>query len=96
MNVGIIGGGISGVTLHRFLKHPSDVLEAAPVPGGLCGGPAALTTGSGRAHLTATGVLVGDSRQTTTASTAKFQHLLPGRRRLGARLRAARQSALRA
>src|SRR5438132_12838772 len=36
MNVGIIGGGISGLTLQRFLKHPCEVLEAAPVPGGLC------------------------------------------------------------
>ena len=36
MNVGIIGGGISGLTLQRFLKHPCAVLEAAPVPGGLC------------------------------------------------------------
>lgn len=36
MNVGILGGGISGLTLQRFLRHPSDVLEKAAVPGGLC------------------------------------------------------------
>lgn len=36
MNIGILGGGISGITLQRFLKHPSEVLEAASAPGGLC------------------------------------------------------------
>ena len=36
MHIGILGGGISGLTLHRFLKHPSEVLEKAAVPGGLC------------------------------------------------------------
>src|SRR5690349_9485208 len=36
MNVGILGGGISGLTLQRFLKHPSLVLEKDSVPGGLC------------------------------------------------------------
>src|SRR5215471_16299743 len=36
MNIGILGGGISGIALQRFLKHPSEVLEAASVPGGLC------------------------------------------------------------
>ena len=36
MHIGILGGGISGLTLHRFLKQPSEVLEKAPVPGGLC------------------------------------------------------------
>jgi protoporphyrinogen oxidase len=36
MNVGILGGGISGLTLQRFLRHPSEVLERAAVPGGLC------------------------------------------------------------
>lgn len=36
MHIGILGGGISGITLHRFLKHPSEVLEKAAVPGGLC------------------------------------------------------------
>jgi protoporphyrinogen oxidase len=36
VNIGILGGGISGLTLQRFLQHPSDVLEKAAVPGGLC------------------------------------------------------------
>src|SRR5215468_4712491 len=36
MNIGILGGGISGIALQRFLRHPNEVLEAAPVPGGLC------------------------------------------------------------
>jgi protoporphyrinogen oxidase len=36
MNIGILGGGISGLTLQRFLHHPCDVLEKAPVVGGLC------------------------------------------------------------
>jgi protoporphyrinogen oxidase len=36
MNIGILGGGISGLTLHRFLRHPAEVLERAAVPGGLC------------------------------------------------------------
>jgi protoporphyrinogen oxidase len=36
MNVGILGGGISGLTLHRLLRHPAEVLEKASVPGGLC------------------------------------------------------------
>lgn len=36
MNVGILGGGISGLTLQRFLDHPSEVIEKASRPGGLC------------------------------------------------------------
>jgi protoporphyrinogen oxidase len=36
MNVGILGGGITGITLQRYLNHDSEVLEAAPRPGGLC------------------------------------------------------------
>src|SRR5947209_19265233 len=36
MNIGILGGGISGLTLQRFLEHPSEVLEKASRPGGLC------------------------------------------------------------
>lgn len=36
MKIGILGGGISGLTLQRFLEHPSEVLEKAPRPGGLC------------------------------------------------------------
>lgn len=36
MNIAILGGGISGLTLQRFLEHPADVLEKAPVVGGLC------------------------------------------------------------
>jgi protoporphyrinogen oxidase len=36
MNIGILGGGLSGLTLQRFLRHPSVVLEKEPVPGGLC------------------------------------------------------------
>ena len=36
MNVGILGGGITGITLQRYLQCPSEVLEAADRPGGLC------------------------------------------------------------
>jgi protoporphyrinogen oxidase len=36
MKIGILGGGISGLTLQRFLEHPSEVLEKASRPGGLC------------------------------------------------------------
>src|SRR5262249_52906050 len=36
MRVGVLGGGISGVTLQRYLKHPSEILEASPHLGGLC------------------------------------------------------------
>jgi protoporphyrinogen oxidase len=36
MKIGILGGGISGLALQRFLDHPSEVLEKAPVVGGLC------------------------------------------------------------
>jgi len=36
MHVGILGGGLSGVALQHFLKHPSEVLEADARPGGLC------------------------------------------------------------
>ena len=36
MVVGILGGGISGIALQYFLRHPSEVLEAATTPGGLC------------------------------------------------------------
>jgi protoporphyrinogen oxidase len=36
MQIGILGGGISGLTLQRFLEHPAEVLEKAPRPGGLC------------------------------------------------------------
>ena len=36
MHIGILGGGISGIALQRFLEHPSEVLEAASQPGGLC------------------------------------------------------------
>ena len=36
MNIGILGGGISGVTLQRFLRHPSVVFEKDERAGGLC------------------------------------------------------------
>jgi protoporphyrinogen oxidase len=36
MKIGILGGGISGLTLQRFLEHPAEVLEKASVVGGLC------------------------------------------------------------
>jgi protoporphyrinogen oxidase len=36
MKVGILGGGITGITLQRYLRHPSEVLEAADCTGGLC------------------------------------------------------------
>ena len=36
MDIGILGGGISGITLARFLEHPHCILEKSLVPGGLC------------------------------------------------------------
>lgn len=36
VRVGILGGGITGVAIQRFLDHESVVLEAGPLPGGLC------------------------------------------------------------
>jgi len=36
MNIGILGGGLSGVTLQRFLTHNSEILEKENRPGGLC------------------------------------------------------------
>ncbi len=36
MKVGILGGGITGVAIQRFLDHDSLVLEASDQPGGLC------------------------------------------------------------
>jgi protoporphyrinogen oxidase len=36
MNIGILGGGIGGLTLQRFLQHQSEVLEKEATPGGLC------------------------------------------------------------
>jgi protoporphyrinogen oxidase len=36
MNVGILGGGITGITLQRYLHHESEVLEASGRTGGLC------------------------------------------------------------
>ena len=36
MKVGIVGGGITGVAIQRFLRHESEVLEAAGQIGGLC------------------------------------------------------------
>jgi protoporphyrinogen oxidase len=36
MNVGILGGGITGLTIQRYLRHDSEVLEADRRPGGLC------------------------------------------------------------
>jgi protoporphyrinogen oxidase len=36
MTVGILGGGITGLAIQRFLDEDSVVLEAADVPGGLC------------------------------------------------------------
>ncbi len=36
MNIGILGGGLSGAALQRFLAQPSEVLEAEATPGGLC------------------------------------------------------------
>jgi protoporphyrinogen oxidase len=35
MNIGIIGGGLSGVSLQYYLKHPSEILEKYSI-GGLC------------------------------------------------------------
>ncbi|MEI8344899.1 MAG: NAD(P)-binding protein, partial [Candidatus Omnitrophota bacterium] len=36
MHIGILGGGLSGVSFQYFLKHNSEVLEAQEVVGGLC------------------------------------------------------------
>lgn len=36
MSLGILGGGISGIALQRFFKRPSEILESADKPGGLC------------------------------------------------------------
>ena len=36
MLVGILGGGLSGAALQRFLSHPSEILEAEETLGGLC------------------------------------------------------------
>ncbi len=36
MKVGILGGGIAGVALANYLKHPAEILEAADRTGGLC------------------------------------------------------------
>ena len=36
MNIGILGGGLSGITLQRFLNHNSKVLEKENTAGGLC------------------------------------------------------------
>jgi len=36
MHIGILGGGVSGLTLQHFLEQPCEVLEKAAVPGGLC------------------------------------------------------------
>jgi protoporphyrinogen oxidase len=36
MRIGILGGGLSGISLQRFLRHDSEVLEKEDVPGGLC------------------------------------------------------------
>ncbi|HSH61114.1 MAG TPA: FAD-dependent oxidoreductase [Acidimicrobiales bacterium] len=36
MRVGILGGGVTGVAIQRFLDHDSVVLEADDEPGGLC------------------------------------------------------------
>ncbi len=36
MRVGILGGGITGMAIQRFLDHDSLVLEADDEPGGLC------------------------------------------------------------
>jgi protoporphyrinogen oxidase len=36
MKIGILGGGVTGITLHKQLKLESEVLEASSKPGGLC------------------------------------------------------------
>jgi protoporphyrinogen oxidase len=36
VNIGILGGGITGVALQHFLRHESEVLEAEDQIGGLC------------------------------------------------------------
>jgi len=36
MNIGIIGGGLSGISLQYYLKHPSIILEKNNNIGGLC------------------------------------------------------------
>ncbi len=36
MTIGILGGGITGITIQRFLNQESEILEASSKPGGLC------------------------------------------------------------
>jgi len=36
MNIGILGGGLSGVALAHYLKYPTEILEAGDRVGGLC------------------------------------------------------------
>lgn len=36
MFIGILGGGLSGISFQRFLKHDSEILEKEARPGGLC------------------------------------------------------------
>jgi len=36
MNIGILGGGLSGVALAHYLKYPTEILEAGNRVGGLC------------------------------------------------------------
>lgn len=36
MFIGILGGGLSGISLQHFLRHKSEVLEKEDRPGGLC------------------------------------------------------------
>lgn len=36
MNIGILGGGITGVALARYIKQPVEILEATDRVGGLC------------------------------------------------------------
>ena len=35
MHIGILGGGLAGLSLQRFLNHPSEILEREQRPGGL-------------------------------------------------------------
>ena len=36
MHLGILGGGLSGIALQRYVRCSSEVLEKEPTPGGLC------------------------------------------------------------
>ena len=62
MNIGILGGGIGGLTLQRFLRHPSEVLEKERRPAGCAGR-------SGRTASASTSAATSSSRSTSTSTS---------------------------